>query len=68
MNIFFFIKPGGIVSLQDLDSYSVYIEEPVSVKLSNGQLTAYAPKPPSSGVILEYILNILDGMYICRTI
>lgn len=32
------------------------------VKLANGNYTVYGPPPPSSGVVMQYIMKILDGM------
>ncbi|RXG60978.1 Gamma-glutamyltranspeptidase 1 [Armadillidium vulgare] len=36
-------------------------KEPVTVSLENGGYKMYAPPPPASGIILGYILNILDN-------
>ena len=54
---------GGIVSLDDLEQYEPYDKTPLSVHLQNGDFTVYNPPPPSSGAVLNYALNILDGMY-----
>ena len=42
-------------------NYEVYDEDPVAMKLQNGDFTVYVPRPPSGGVVYQYILNILDG-------
>lgn len=41
--------------------YSVEIEDSFSVKLKNGY-TIHAGPPPGSGIILAFILRILDGI------
>jgi len=41
--------------------YSVEIEESFSVKLKSGY-TIHAGPPPGSGIILAFILRILDGI------
>ncbi|XP_050429822.1 scoloptoxin SSD14-like isoform X2 [Adelges cooleyi] len=51
---------GGIITADDLANYNVEIEEAFNVTLSNG-LTLHAGPPPGSGVILAYILRVLDG-------
>ncbi|RVE50892.1 hypothetical protein evm_004459 [Chilo suppressalis] len=55
-----FHTAGSIITLEDLRNYEAEIQEPISFSLTNGD-TLYAPPPPSSGVILGYILNILQG-------
>ncbi|XP_022101076.1 gamma-glutamyltranspeptidase 1-like isoform X2 [Acanthaster planci] len=58
---------GGNITLEDLKTYSAHISQTVSVELGGGELyaargiTAYAPPPPSSGILTNYILNILEG-------
>ncbi|KAK9504403.1 hypothetical protein O3M35_010743 [Rhynocoris fuscipes] len=51
---------GGIITEDDLISYSPEWIEPVSVKLHGGE-TVYSVPPPGSGAILTLILSILDG-------
>lgn len=41
--------------------YSVQVEESFEVKLKNGY-KLYSGLPPNSGILLAYILRILDGM------
>jgi len=57
-----FVTLGGHVTLADLEAYASSFKDPVSVTLSNGDYTIYNPPPPSSGVILDFILGVLDGM------
>ncbi|XP_060862916.1 scoloptoxin SSD14-like [Metopolophium dirhodum] len=51
----------GIITKEDLASYKVEVEESFSVNLKNGH-TIHSGPPPSSGIILAYILRVLDGM------
>lgn len=52
---------GGNVTLADLESYESSFKDPVNITLRNGNYTIYNPPPPSSGVVLDFILAILDG-------
>ena len=36
---------------------------PVSMKYANGGYTTYNPPPPSSGIVVNFILSILDGKF-----
>jgi len=56
------VSLGGNVTLDDLEGYMSSFKDPVNVTLSNGDYTIYNPPPPSSGVILDFILGVLDGM------
>ncbi|XP_037970806.2 glutathione hydrolase 1 proenzyme isoform X2 [Plutella xylostella] len=51
---------GSIITLDDLRNYQAKISEPITIQLSEGD-TLYSPPPPSSGVLLGYIMNILSG-------
>jgi len=51
---------GGIITNQDLLDYEMDLQEALSINL-NGPLTVYIAYPPSSGIILSLILNILRG-------
>lgn len=53
---------GSIITAEDLVKYSVRLNKSMSVKLNN-QYSIYTPATPSSGVILSFILSILDGEY-----
>ena len=50
------------MTLDDLEGYVSSFKDPVNVTLSNGDYTIYNPPPPSSGVVLDFILGVLDGM------
>lgn len=52
---------GGNVTVADLEGYDSSFKDPVSVTLKNGNYTIYNPPPPSSGVVLDFILAVLDG-------
>ncbi|CAI6348282.1 unnamed protein product [Macrosiphum euphorbiae] len=54
-------KVNGIITEEDLANYEVEVEESFSVNLKSGH-TIHVGPPPSSGVILAYILRILDGI------
>ncbi|KAG6444477.1 glutathione hydrolase 1 proenzyme isoform X2 [Manduca sexta] len=53
-------RVGSIITADDLKNYKAKIVTPIAVPLRNGD-TLYTPPPPSSGVILVNILNILSG-------
>ena len=53
----------GTITVEDLENYYTSVEEPLSVRLYNENYTVIAPQPPSSGVVLEFMLKILDGKY-----
>jgi len=51
---------GAIITADDLKQYKPTLNSALNVTLTNGY-TVHAPGPPSSGAILMFILNILDG-------
>ena len=51
---------GGIFTTEDLATYTVDVRDALSVDL-NGTYTAYTTHAPTSGPILTFILNILQG-------
>ncbi len=52
----------GIIAKEDLVQYEVDMREALSVDIGDS-FTAYTTHPPTSGVILTFILNILQGIY-----
>ncbi|XP_022163029.1 gamma-glutamyltranspeptidase 1-like [Myzus persicae] len=54
-------KANGIITNKDFADYKVEIEESFSVNLTSGHTIHLGP-PPGSGIILAYILRILDGI------
>ncbi|XP_022182527.1 gamma-glutamyltranspeptidase 1-like isoform X2 [Myzus persicae] len=54
-------KVNSIITEEDLANYEVEVEESFSVDLKSGH-TIHVGPPPGSGVILAYILRILDGI------
>lgn len=55
------IYAGGIITEDDLDKYTAAVKDPLSIQLSSGNFTVFSPPPPSSGAVLLFILNILNG-------
>ncbi|XP_059618787.1 scoloptoxin SSD14-like isoform X2 [Phlebotomus argentipes] len=51
---------GGIVTEQDLLQYRVRWDKPVTANLKSG-FTMYSTQAPTSGPLLAFILNVLDG-------
>ncbi|XP_026813149.1 glutathione hydrolase 1 proenzyme-like isoform X1 [Rhopalosiphum maidis] len=51
----------GIITKEDLANYTVNIKESFPVNLTSGH-TIHVGPPPNSGIILAYILRILDGI------
>ena len=51
---------GGIMTLEDLEQYSVKEERPVHVDLNHGWKLYGAP-PPASGALIAFMSNILAG-------
>ena len=60
-HIYFLVD--GTITVEDLENYYAPMEKPLTVRLYNGNYTVIAPQPPSSGVVLEFMLKILDGKY-----
>ena len=58
-------EQGGIITQKDLADYQVDIRGALNITL-NGTLTAFISYPPSSGIVLAYILNILQGIFDCN--
>ncbi|XP_054262881.1 scoloptoxin SSD14-like isoform X2 [Macrosteles quadrilineatus] len=51
---------GGIITAQDLADYRVKWQPPIKAPLSNN-LTLYSMPPPGSGLLLGFMLQLLDG-------
>jgi gamma-glutamyltranspeptidase len=51
---------GGIITKEDLAEYEVDFREALSIDI-NDRFTAYTTYAPTSGPILTFILNILQG-------
>ncbi|CAF0969193.1 unnamed protein product [Rotaria magnacalcarata] len=54
---------GGIITKQDLEEFNVDFQEALSIDINN-TYTAYTTHAPTSGPILTFILNILQGFQI----
>lgn len=50
----------SIIREEDLTQYNAKIEEPLKVTMKDGSVL-YSPRPPASGAVLSFILDILDG-------
>ena len=51
----------------DLRQYTSRVRPPITGELKTLGLTMYSPEPPSSGVVMQYIMRLLDGKeYIFR--
>ncbi|XP_037805054.1 scoloptoxin SSD14-like isoform X3 [Penaeus monodon] len=51
---------GGIVTEEDLRMYKPVWKEAMNITLQHGQMSMFSVPPPGSGLILGFILNILD--------
>ncbi|XP_021926880.1 gamma-glutamyltranspeptidase 1-like isoform X2 [Zootermopsis nevadensis] len=51
---------GGIITEEDMASYRVKWDEPITVNLQD-KMTLFSTPPPGSGILLGFVLNILDG-------
>ncbi|CAL1536404.1 unnamed protein product [Lymnaea stagnalis] len=51
---------GSIITPADLENYQVQEKKPLEITL-NGGIRVISPPAPSGGVVLSFILNILDG-------
>ncbi|XP_027844972.1 scoloptoxin SSD14-like isoform X3 [Aphis gossypii] len=51
----------GIITKEDLANYTVNVKESFPVNLTSGH-TIHVGPPPNSGIILAFILRILDGI------
>jgi len=52
---------GSNITLEDLAQYRTTLKVPLQMSLENGDYTLYNPPPPSSGVMIDFIMNVLDG-------
>ncbi|CAH1405791.1 unnamed protein product, partial [Nezara viridula] len=50
---------GGIITVEDMNSYNVRWEEPIKMELLSGY-DLYSVPPPGSGVILAFILKLVE--------
>ncbi|KAL0883007.1 hypothetical protein ABMA27_016494 [Loxostege sticticalis] len=58
-------RVGSIITAEDLRNYQPKISQPLAFPIGQGD-TLYSPPPPSSGLILGYILNVLRGYKFTR--
>ncbi|KAK8740381.1 hypothetical protein OTU49_002886 [Cherax quadricarinatus] len=50
----------GIITIEDLQNYRPLWKDAVNVSIQHGNYTLYSVPPPGSGLLLGFILNILD--------
>lgn len=55
---------GGIITKADLMNYECLIKQPVTYKMRNAGVVLNSAPAPSCGVLLNFILAIMDGMYL----
>lgn len=47
--------------MEDLQNYTVKVEEPVSVELGHGHFRMFSVPPPGSGALVAFFLNVMEG-------
>lgn len=52
---------GSIITLDDLANYRSIYKPALQVPLSNGDYVLHNPTAPASGVVMSFIMNILNG-------
>ncbi|XP_054268831.1 scoloptoxin SSD14-like [Macrosteles quadrilineatus] len=52
---------GGIITEEDMNNFQVRWEEPYTASLSDGN-TVYSSALPGSGILVTFILRVLDGL------
>jgi len=57
----YFPTDGQTIFKEDLENYKPEVREPLQSSLENGGYKLISVPPPSGGVVVQYILNILDG-------
>ncbi|XP_055336024.1 scoloptoxin SSD14-like [Paramacrobiotus metropolitanus] len=58
---------GGIITLDDLKNYKVVIKPAIHTTLTDNS-TLYTVPPPAGGLIMQYIVKVMDGYYGNRTL
>ena len=61
MLYFSLLNLGGGITKEDLRLYQTRVRDPIVGKLKHLGLTMYSPEPPSGGVVLQYLLRLVDG-------
>lgn len=51
---------GGTLTLQDLKSFQVRVEDAWTVPLGNAQM--HIPPPPAGGALLAFIVSLMKGL------
>lgn len=55
---------GGNVTVEDFQQYNVTVHEDRFVVRLDNNLRVYTVPPPSSGILVPYILKIMRGFYL----
>lgn len=55
------LSSDGIITREDLLAYHASFKQTVNVTIQNGRYVLYNPPPPTSGAVIDFIINILDG-------
>ena len=53
----------GNITLEDLAAYTAIEKPPLNVTLEHGNYTVYASRPPASGALYAFILNVLKRQF-----
>ena len=59
-----FLVEGGIITKKDLADYKIRWRDPSVTHLKSVNYTVYTTPLPTSGPVLQYILNVLEGQFI----
>ena len=52
---------GGIMTADDFLAYDVHFKKPMLTSLPGKNLTFVSMRPPSSGALIPFILNVMKG-------
>ena len=52
---------GGNLTMADFASNKAFLADALTVDLNNGKYKVHAAPPPSSGVVVQFILKVMDG-------
>lgn len=54
---------GGTLTIEDLRSFQVQVQDAWTVPLGDAKL--YIPPPPAGGALLAFILKLMEGVVFC---
>lgn len=64
MFVFHMFVLGGTLTMEDLKSFKVQVDN--AMKVSLGDIQMHFPPPPAGGLLMAFILKIMEGI-ICFT-